>query len=100
MGGESKTLGETLMAAFLRKLCALKEKPDHVVFYHSAVKLLSQESPVLDPLEILSRAGVDLVACGTCISYYELNNKTGAGRVSDMREIVDLLMHSDSVITI
>lgn len=100
MGGESRELGEMLIGSFLRKLCATEKKPDYIVLYHSGVKLIAKESPVIDAFEILSKNGVDVMACGTCVSYYQLNSKIGAGRVGSMQEIVNLLMTSDVVIKI
>jgi selenium metabolism protein YedF len=98
LGAGSEELGERLIGSFLRKLWAEKVKPDVVVFYNSGVKLLAEGSSVLDALHALQGAGVDLVACGTCVDYFKLNGKVVVGRVSDMQEIVSLLMNSERVI--
>jgi selenium metabolism protein YedF len=100
MGRGDDELGGRLLGNFLRKLWAAPEKPATIVFYNSAVKLLASGSAVSDALDGLSRAGVDLVACGTCVGHYQLNQKLVAGRVGDMQEIVALLMASEQVITI
>ena len=51
-------------------------------------------------VEQLSEAGVDLIACGTCVGYYDLTDKIVLGRVSNMQEIVSILTESETVITI
>ena len=51
-------------------------------------------------MEALSEAGVDLIACGTCVAFYELGEKIHVGRVSDIQEIVSTLMNSEKVITV
>ena len=99
LGRGSDELGKTMIAGFLRKLWASNKKPDTIIFYNSAVHLLTDKSSVLDALTGLSKAGVDLVACQTCIGYYEIEKNIVVGRIVDMTEIVSILMKSDTVIT-
>jgi selenium metabolism protein YedF len=96
--GDDK-LGEKLIGSFLNKIWMLDEKPDTIIFYNSAVKLLSNDSFVLDSLISISDSGVDLVACGTCVGFFGLEGKIKIGRVSDMVEIVRILTKSEKVIT-
>lgn len=100
MGRGSDELGATLMGSFLRKLCADSAKPASIVFYNSGVKLVAEGSPVLDALDLLARAGVELVACQTCVAFYGLGDKIRVGRVGDMQGIVATLSRSDAVVTI
>jgi intracellular sulfur oxidation DsrE/DsrF family protein len=101
MGGGPEELGAKLMGTFLRKLCAEPMKPATIVFYNAGVKLLAKgTSGVLDAIEILKGAGVDLVACGTCIDYFKLQKDVAFGRVSSMQEIIPILMRSEKVVTI
>ena len=92
-------LGEKLIGSFLRKLWANESKPDAMIFYHTGVKLLTKESQILDALEALSKDGVELIVCGTCAGYYDVKDDIQYGRVSDMTEIVRLIMDADKVIT-
>ena len=101
MGDGSQELGAQIMGSFLRQLSvAMSGKPDALIFYNSAVKLLTDKSQYLDALEMLFQQGVDLIACGTCVAYYQLNDKIAVGRVSNMQEIVATLLSSEKVITI
>jgi selenium metabolism protein YedF len=99
LGHGDDLLGQQLMGSFLRKLWASREKPDFILFYNSAVRLLASGSAVLDALEGLSNAGVDLIACGTCLGFYKLKDNMVVGRVSDMKEIVDILLLTEKVVT-
>ncbi|PNX47372.1 MAG: response regulator SirA [Thermoplasmata archaeon M11B2D] len=99
LGNGSDELGKTMTGSFLRKLWASAKKPDTIIFYNSAVHLLTTQSSVLDALTGLSKAGVDLVACQTCIGFYEIEKKLAIGRIIDMQEVVSILMKSDKVIT-
>ena len=83
LGEGSRELGAKLMGSFLRRLATADRKPEVMLFYNSGVNLLAEGSHVLDALKILSDAGVDLVACGTCAGYYGVSEKMAVGRVSD-----------------
>ncbi|OPZ85645.1 MAG: DsrE/DsrF-like family protein [Firmicutes bacterium ADurb.Bin419] len=100
MGKGDDKLGSSLMGNFLRKLWASNDKPDIIAFYNSGVKLLGEGSNVLDALSVLHDQGVELVACGTCIDFYDLNGKLKVGRRTDMVEIVSIMMEAEKVVTI
>lgn len=100
LGSGDDDLGTQLMGRFLRKLWQVDNKPARIIFYNSGVKLLVEGSPVLDALHGLSAAGVDLIACGTCVTYFGIKDKFAIGRISDMTEIATELMVSPSVVTI
>ena len=99
MGLDPPELGAKMLGSYLRKLCVADPKPSSLVFYGTGVKLLAEGSCVLDALEILRDAGVDLVACGTCVGFFEIRDQLKLGRVSDMAELVSLLSKSDHVVT-
>jgi hypothetical protein len=97
-GRGPEDLGGQLMGSFLRKVWAGKNKPDAIIFYNSGALLLSEHSTCLDALHGLAESGVDLILCGTCAAYYGIKNPP-AGRISDMNEIVSLLMAGDKVLS-
>jgi selenium metabolism protein YedF len=100
LGRGDDELGHRLMGNFLRKLLTQPTRPDKLIFYNAGVKLLADGSTVLDAAQELQRAGVDLIACGTCISHFQLDGRMRAGRVSDMNEIVATLLAADRVVTV
>ena len=99
-GDGSDELGRKLMASFLRKVWASKQKPHRIVFYNSGVKLLAHDSPVLDAIEALANAGIDLIACGTCVTFFGLKDKLAFGRVSTMEEIASIIIGSAGTVTV
>lgn len=99
MGVDPPELGAKMIGSFLRKLCVADRKPSSLLFYGTGVKLLTEGSSVLDALEILRDSGVDLIACGTCVGYFEIKDKLKLGRVSNMIELISLLSKSDHVVT-
>ncbi len=100
MGRGDEGLGAKLAANFLRTLTTLEDKPDAIVFYNAAVTLLAPGSPALDALKELDGAGVDLLACVTCLEFFELTDRIAVGHVSNMREIAQRLMSAAKAITV
>lgn len=100
MGRGDDALGAKLMGSFLRTLGTVDEKPDAIVFYNAAVKLLAADSPHLEALRGLHAAGVDLLACVTCLEFYALTERLGVGAVSNMREIVQRTLSASKVVTV
>ena len=100
LGRGDDQLGSQLMGNLLRKLWAIESRPARIVFYNSGVMLLARGSAALDALTGLHDAGVDLIACGTCVTFYDLGGKLAVGRVSDMTEIASALTTSESVVTV
>lgn len=100
LGQGDNQLGAMLMGSFLRKLCLAETLPKEIIFYNSAVKLLAEGSAVLDAIEMLSKKGVGLTACGTCVNYYGLHKLIDPVQVGDMVGIIAELMSSEHVVTV
>lgn len=100
LGKGDDELGAKLMGSFLRTLLAADKRPNRIVFYNSGVKLLAEGSPVLDVLNDLNKAGVQLIACGTCVGFFKLDDRIAKERVSNMTEIVRILTETDGVLTV
>ncbi len=100
MGHGSEELGRQLIGSFLRKLWGMDNKPEKILFYNSGVKLLARGSSVLEALDGLQQAGVDLIACGTCVTYFDLKNRIMVGRVSSMDEIASCIVSNRATVTI
>ena len=99
LGRGDDELGRRLMIKFVGQLATQPHKPHAVAFYNAGVRLLVKASPVLDALQALEREGVDLIACGTCVEHFGIREDLAAGRISDMREIVAMMLASGTVIT-
>ena len=100
MGNGHDELGGRLIVKFIHQLAGLPTRPDGIVFYNTGVRLLAPDSVVLDRLQELEHAGIELLACGTCVEHFGLVGRTEAGRVTDMREIAATLTSAERVVTI
>lgn len=89
-----------MIGVFLRKLWASEKKPSAIILYNSAAKLIASGSETLDVMDGLYSAGVDILACGTCVEFYNLKESIRTGRISNMEEICSILMEASKVITI
>ena len=93
-------LGAKLLASFFRTLPTVEPHPAAIVFYNAAVRLLAPESPHLEPLRELENAGVELLACVTCLEHFALRERLAVGQVSNMREIVTRLLRAAKVVSV
>ena len=100
MGRGDDDLGRRLTGAFLRTICSEPDKPDRILFYNSGVRLLVESSPVSDAVEALVSSGVELVACGTCVHHFGLEERIDPDLVGDMKTMVSNMMKADVVVTI
>lgn len=100
LGRGDESVGQTLLGTFLRKMLARPERPDAIVFYNSAVKLLTRQSYYLDILDALEKSGVELLACGTCVYKVCGQQSLSVGRISNMDEITDLIIGAEKVTTL
>jgi len=86
------------MGAFFHSLLEVRPKPQTIIFMNSGVKLVAQGSRALDDLEALAAQGIDVLACGTCLGYFELTEKLAVGRVSNMYDIATALLEAGKVV--
>jgi selenium metabolism protein YedF len=100
MGSGDEALGRKLLGNFLRTLGDLEPKPGAIVFYNAGVKLLAEGTTLRAELKALDDAGVDLLACGTCLDHFGLIEKIAVGEVSNMRAIAGRLLAARSVVTV
>lgn len=100
LGRGDEDLGKMLMQGLLGALAKEEKQPAKIIFTHTGVNLVCTGSVVLDSLKILAGKGVEILACGTCIDYYNLKEKVAAGRITNVYEVANSLMAAENVITL
>ena len=98
--GENIELGKLLMQSFLNTAQSLPNRPETIIFMNNGVKLVAEGSHVLGELKQLAEAGVELLACGTCLSRLGLSDKVAVGQVSNMFTIADTMTRAAKVISL
>jgi selenium metabolism protein YedF len=98
MGSGDDELGAGLMKALVHTVSELDRAPDVIIFYNSGVKLAAEDSPVIDDLKMLEGKGVDIKICGTCANFFGLSDRLGAGKISNMYDIVETLSSAGRIV--
>lgn len=98
MGEGDEELGKVLIKGFLYAITQLDKLPKTVLLYNAGVKLAAQGSDSLEDLKTLEDNGVEILSCGTCLNFYELSDKLGVGKVTNMYSIVEELASATNVI--
>lgn len=97
LGRGDDELGMLLMANFLRLLGESQDKPGALVFWNAGVRLVCEGSWALGHLKTLEGQGVEILACTTCLEYFELVDKLKVGKPTTMGESIQLMLNSDTV---
>jgi selenium metabolism protein YedF len=100
MGRGDDQLGSKLMAGFLKTLKEMGDDLWRVVFINNGVRLTVEGSDVLASLKDLKNQGVPILACGTCLTHFNLIDKLLVGEITNMLDIVTSMQVADKVITI
>ncbi len=98
MGSGSDELGAVLMHNFVITLAQTTPLPATILLVNSGVKLACTGSQVLEALQQLHQAGVEICACGLCLDFFDLKEQLQVGRVSNMLETIETLRDATGVI--
>ena len=98
MGTGDPILGRKLMKSFLSVLAKSDHKIDVIGCVNSGINLTTEGSEVLDSLETLLKKGARLASCGTCLEYYNLEEKLQIGEIGTMDMAVEIMATADKVI--
>lgn len=98
MGEGDDELGHLLMANFIKALKDLDILPQKMVFYNNGVKLVTNSSPVIEHLKDLEKMGVELLLCATCVNHYSIESIVGAGTLSNMYAIAEVMASTGNIV--
>ena len=98
--GENQPLGSLLMQSFLHTVGGLGLRPETIVLMNNGVKLATNDSLVLGELRQLESQGIEILACGTCLSRLELTDKLAIGQISNMYTIADILLKANKIVSL
>jgi len=98
MGEGDEKLGHLLMSTYIKALKDTDMLPDKILFYNNGVKLVTNTSVDIDNLRDLEKMGVELMICGTCVNFYSLESEIGAGTISNMFVMAEIMASTGKVI--
>ena len=100
VGHGDSELSATLMKMYLYTLKEGSNIPAYILFMNDGVKIPASKGQAADHLKELAVRGVEILVCGACLNFYDLENKLEAGTVSNMYDIVEAMHRVNKVITI
>ncbi|MDR2549497.1 MAG: sulfurtransferase-like selenium metabolism protein YedF [Desulfobulbus sp.] len=99
MGRGSEELGWALLQTYIQTIKEIKPLPDKILFYNSGVKLVTAASGALEALKQLQDQGVEILACGTCLDFFQLKSAMRVGQISNMYTIMDAMASADKLVS-
>ena len=100
IGDGSEELGGSLMTMFFYTLAESNDAPRYILFMNSGVKLVVENDQVVEHLQTLQAKGSEILVCGTCLKFFDLEGKQKIGTVSNMYDISERMHMADKVITL
>ena len=100
IGRGDDELGSSLMLNFMHHLSEAGPLPGIMILMNAGVKLVADDSEILDSLKQLEEKGTKILACGTCLDFFGIRDRQSVGRASNMPEITKTLLAASRVITI
>ncbi len=100
MGQGAPELQIKLAATYFKMLAENDYSPGAVCFYNEGVRLILNDSPILDSLAALEAQGTRLIICNTCLKFYNLADRVAVGIIGGMHDIVESQRIAEKVITI
>ena len=100
IGDGSEELGTSLMTMFFYTLAQGEDKPGAVLFMNAGVRLPTLDEQIPAHLKSLADAGVEILVCGTCLSFYGLTDQLQVGTVSNMYDIVTRMQRAAKVVSL
>jgi hypothetical protein len=95
IGRGDDNIGYQILVTMIESLEKREDGPSAIIFWNTAVKLLTEGSPLLPHFKRLEEKGMKLLAGQLCVKELELTGKIAVGKTATMDEILDLILHND-----
>ena len=100
IGAGNDELGQSLMKMFFYTISEGEDLHKSILFMNGGVKVPTLNDQAIEHLKVLQDKGVELLVCGACLNFYELENKLEVGKISNMYDITNAMKEASKVITI
>lgn len=97
IGQGDETLGFEILMTFLNSLLKRVDKPQAIILWNTAVKLMTAQSPASGPLRELELAGVNILGGVLCLNDLCIADAVIVGKAVTMHEILDLILHNEVI---
>jgi hypothetical protein len=89
-GNGDEQLGKTILESFFAILKQGEERPAAIFCMHRGVLALTEASLISLHLKEIQEQGIPVLACKTCVDYYQVSDKLYAGEISTMKRFIEL----------
>ena len=97
LGEGSNELGTALMKSYMFALAEADIIPDNLLFINGGVKLVVEDSLVLDSIKKLKDRGTNVQSCGLCLDFYKIKDKLAVGEITNMYAIIEMMNSSKTI---
>jgi len=97
MGDGDEEFGKVLLKGFVYALAELDTPPKKIIFYNRGAFLVAEGSDSVEDLRSLDARGVEILACGACLDFYNLSESLAVGSVTNMYSIVEAMQEADGI---
>lgn len=98
LGHGDDKLGRILIKSFIHVLAESEKLSGTIILYNSGVLLAEKESACAEDLKLIEERGAEILICGTCADYYKITDTVSAGKISNMKTIVEKLEEAGKII--
>jgi len=99
VGEGPEELGKMLVNGFLNTFKEMEKLPQKIIFLNSGIDLVLKDSPTIPVLEDFEKNGVELLACGTCLEFYDKVDEVAVGRVSNAYDILNATINASKIVS-
>lgn len=96
----NKNYGSIFLTRTLKAIANLKNRPDVIALVNDSVKLALYNTTTCDFLKILERKGTRILVSGMCSDNFGITETIGAGVISDIDEIIQVISSCDKIINL
>ena len=97
LGTGDEKLGKLLMANFFRLLVEREDKLKTITFWNAGVNLVCTGSQVLGHIQRLENSGIEILACTTCLEYFDLMDKLAVGKPTTMMKSIESMFDGEFI---
>lgn len=97
LGEGSSELGSALMKSYMFALSEADIIPDNLLFLNGGVKLVVEDSLVLESIKKLKDRGTNVQSCGLCLDFYKIKDKLAVGEITNMYAIIEMMNSSKTI---
>ena len=97
---ENKKYGRIFLRKVIESLTKLNPRPDVIALMNEGVKLAVYDSSSCDLLKDLEAKGCRILVSGMCADNFGLTESIGAGRISAILDILEIMLKCDKVVSL